>query len=157
MELSNKWTIYFHDYENPDWSHESYERLVVLETPTDFWTVFEMMKQKLTTGMFFFMKNKIFPKWDSHVNEGTKYTFMSIKILKVRVEGFAEHMLVRLLSETLHKNNPNCVKGISISPKKHFCIFKVWLSSDDDSQSYNERDFDIPDNCFHGSIIFRES
>ena len=23
MELSNKWTIYFHDYENPDWSHES--------------------------------------------------------------------------------------------------------------------------------------
>ena len=153
MNLANKWTIYFHDYENPDWTHESYEKLVIIETPTDFWTVFEMMKPKLVTGMFFFMKNKIFPKCDSHVNEGTKYTFMSIKILKVRVENFAEHVLVRLLSESLHKSNPDCVKGVSISPKKHFCIFKIWLDSSD---SYKDIDFDIPD-YYHGSIIFRES
>jgi hypothetical protein len=99
------------------------------------------------------MKNKIFPKWDSHVNEGTKYTFMSIKILKVRVENFAEHVLVRLLSESLHKSNPDCVKGVSISPKKHFCIFKIWLDSSD---GYKDTDFDIPD-YYHGSIIFRES
>lgn len=154
MELANKWTIYFHDYENADWSHESYERLVVIETPTDFWTVFEMMKQKLVTGMFFLMKNKIFPKWDSHINEGTNYTFMSIKILKLRVESFAEHVFIRLLSEKLHKSNPDCVKGVSVSPKKHFCIFKVWLSSEDPAITYEESDFDIPD-YYHGSIIFR--
>lgn len=158
MKLKHSWTVFFHDYEDTNWSHESYERLVHIHTVVDFWTVFEVLKPKLSSGMFFFMRDGLFPRWDT-TNGEPPYTFMTIKVLKSKMEPFTEHVLIRLLSEHLHSVHPEAVKGVSISPKKHFCIMKIWLRPDSpevavSDQLNTESNFDIP-KYYHGNVMFR--
>ena len=122
-QLNDEWVIYFHDYMDSNWNRESYEKLVHIKTIYDFWTVFDIIKDKLTLGMFFFMKNNIFPKWDDKQN--CKLSFVSIKILKSNTINFMEETLIHLMSGNLLPNNAHHIHGISISPKKGFCIIKI--------------------------------
>lgn len=149
VDLENKWTIYFHDFMNSNWSRESYERLVQVSNVIDFWTVFNIMKDELSLGMFFFMKNNFFPKWDD--NDDNKMSYLSIKILKTNTAAFMEQMLVQALTEQLCPSNPELINGISISPKKNFCICKVWINSIDDKFK-DLKLYNVPDD-YYGDIL----
>lgn len=148
--LNNDWVIYFHDFMDTNWNRESYEKLVSIDNVVDFWTIFNIIKDKLSVGMFFFMKKNIFPKWDD--NENTKMSYMSIKILKTNASIFMEKILVHLMSETLYTDNPDLINGLSISPKKNFCICKIWINSVDDVHKNIEL-YNIPDD-YHGECLF---
>jgi hypothetical protein len=150
--LENKWVLFFHDYMDSNWNRESYEKLYEITNPTDFWTVFNILKNKLSLGMFFFMKNDIFPKWDD--NENMKMSYMSIKILKANASEFMEKILTYSLTETLYIEHPELINGLSISPKKNFCICKIWINSTDPIHK-DVKKYMIPDD-YHGEVIFND-
>lgn len=148
--LINKWIVYFHDYMDTNWNRESYEKLVEITNAINFWTVFNIIKDKLSLGMFFFMKDNIFPKWDD--NENTKMSYVSIKILKTNASSFMENILVSLLNETLYADKPEMINGISISPKKNFCICKIWINSTDETHK-NVSLYTLPSD-YYGDVVF---
>ena len=146
--LDTYWKIFFHDYMDSSWKKESYEPLGTINNIIDFWTIFSVLKDKLSCGMFFFMKEQTFPKWDE---ENIEYNFLTIKVLKTNLVQYAEDILIQLLSENLIKENEDIVKGISLSPKKNFCIIKIWLSTKD----YQDPNIILPiENLVkHGSVF----
>lgn len=148
--FQNKWIVYFHDYMDTNWNRESYEKLVELNNVIDFWTVYHVIKDKLSLGMFFFMKDTIFPKWDD--NENTKMSYVSIKILKANATSFMENILIALMGNTLHVRDPSLINGISISPKKNFCICKIWINSIDEEHK-DVSLYDIPSD-YYGDVVF---
>jgi hypothetical protein len=88
-----------------------------------------------------------------------RYTFASAKVLKPKSQEFMEHTLVRMLSNTLHETLfSEMIRGVSISPKKHFCIVKAWIVSDTNnvSDAIDESLYDFPQ-MYHGSLLFRDS
>ena len=140
-----------------NWNKNSYEKLITLRTSSDFWTVFDIIQPKLSRGMFFFMKNEIFPKWDDSSNND-EYVFISIKIIKENVGVFMEDLLLKLVAECLSEIENDNINGLSISPKKNFCICKIWIKSSKVlSKEYILSNFDIPSSLYHGDIICKES
>lgn len=151
LELPNVWTVYFHDFMDSSWNRESYEKLVEYNSVVEFWTVMKILKEWLSLGMFFFMRDDIFPKWDD--NENKEMSYLSMKILKANTGDFMEDILVLLLSNTLVKEGCDIrINGISVSPKKNFCICKIWIDSIDDTYKNIEL-YNIPAK-FHGDVLF---
>ena len=156
--LNDIWTYHFHDPNNEDWNLTSYLRLHDLSTVQDFWNVHECVKEKLKNGMFFVMREHVFPCWDdpNNVNGGC----LSIKVLKENLVGYWEQLCTRLLGETL-LDPAECdvasmwqnINGISTSPKRFFCIVKIWMKTNDLN---DKKYFRLPDN-FYGDIIYREN
>ena len=101
------------------------------------------------------MREHVFPSWDCHenINGGV----LSIKILKDYLPSFLQKLIFNLLGEILlkpeHKNLTQCINGISTSPKKHFCIVKIWISN---NTLNNKSFFNIPEN-YHGDIIYKSN
>ena len=152
--LHHTWTLYFHDFMDTNWNRESYEKLVSFRTVREFWTVFKIVKELLSMGMFFFMRDDIFPKWDD--NENKDMSYLSMKILKTNTGEFMEEVLVMLLGSALFKDRTHrdMINGISISPKKNFCICKIWIDSTEE-RFKNIELFDIPAK-YHGDVIFND-
>lgn len=130
--LNDTWHLYFHDPFDTNWTLESYKRISTLSSVEDFWKNMEHLKSNIHKGMFFVMREHVFPCWDdtNNITGGC----LSIKILKDNVADFWEDLCMKLLGETLlkteHQEHWNEINGISTSPKKHFCIIKIWLKSD---------------------------
>lgn len=149
--LNTFWKIFFHDYMDSSWKKESYELLGTIDNIVDFWTIISVLKDKLSYGMFFFMREQTFPKWDE---ENIEYNFLTIKVLKSNLVQYAEDILIKLLTETLIKENNEIIKGISLSPKKNFCIIKIWIQSTDPYYE-NKELFNIPES-YYGDILFKK-
>ena len=69
MDLNDIWSIYFHDPNDKDWTMKSYHHLSMLSTVDDFWVVHKAMQDKVADGMFFIMREYIFPCWDDPENK----------------------------------------------------------------------------------------
>lgn len=153
--LNDIWTLSFHDPNNEDWNFASYLRVYDVSTVTDFWKVHKTIKEKLKSGMFFLMREYVHPSWDDQNNiEGG---CLSIKVLKENLTDYWEELCIRLLGETLlvdeHKDKWDLINGISTSPKRFFCIVKIWMKTNDlDDKKY----FNIPTN-YYGDIIYRQN
>lgn len=125
--LNDSWTLYFHDPYDEDWSAYSYKRLGIMMSIQEFWEGMHAIGNGIVSGAFFIMRQDIIPQWEdpNNVDGGT----ISIKILKKEVLGLWEEMCALTLGESLMIDNLKfeLVNGISISPKKHFCVIKIWL------------------------------
>lgn len=130
--LNDVWTFYFHDPYDSNWTNESYKLLATIGTAEEFWQHHEQVKGDVSKGMFFLMRDYIFPCWDDPANlEGG---CLSIKVLKDDVAEFWEDICIKLMGEMLlkpeHREKWNLINGVSTSPKKHFCIIKIWVKED---------------------------
>ncbi len=149
--LNDIWSLYFHDPNDNNWTNQSYELLGTIGSIKDFSEHHHFLKIKIKQGMFFIMRDYIFPVWDdiNNIDGGT----LSIKILKDDMITFWEDICFKLLGETLLKKEyrdlSNCVNGISTSPKKFFSIIKIWVS---DTKLLNKNLFDIQ-KAYQGDII----
>lgn len=153
--LNDVWNVYFHDPMDHNWTTCSYIRLTSIGDVQEFWSNMNHMKDQVSKGMFFVMREYVFPCWDdtNNINGGC----LSIKILKEHVPEFWQELVIRMLGETLLKDNYrqhwNLVNGASVSPKKHFCIIKIWLKDG----SLSDKDFfNIPNN-FYGEILYKSN
>jgi len=126
--LRNKWTLYLHLHDNNDWRIESYikihefdnvEQAILLNDEINY----DVIKKT----MIFVMKDRINPMWEdeNNINGGC----FSFKIANKDVEKVWKEVYYRLIGNSL--TNQNCfyekINGITLSPKKKFCILKVWM------------------------------
>ena len=130
--MNDNWLLYFHDPFNQDWSKESYKVLHKIDTIQNYWKITSLIEKKLEIGMFFLMREFVFPLWDDDNNKDGGA--LSMKILKSDSYKFWEDISIKLVSETLLRENnielSDEITGISASPKKSFCIIKIWLKSE---------------------------
>ena len=118
--LNDKFKLYFHDPNSYNWEMDSYIELFEMNTIEDFWTIDNLIRNKIHLGMFFIMKNNIFPLWDSEDNiDGCSF---SLKILKTEAKVYWSKICILLLSNNITKEEhidlSKNINGISISPKK---------------------------------------
>ena len=131
--LNSKWILWYHNPSDKNWNLDSYIKVVELNSVEDFCKLKNSWKgnlPSLTEGMFFLMRilndKIIFPQWeDRHNREGG---YWSIKIDKGQSEEIWFDLLMLIIGENITNGIYDSlnINGISISPKKQFCILKVW-------------------------------
>lgn len=128
--LANKWTVWSHLPHNNDWSLNSYEKIMTLGSLDEAISLMEIMPTNIIDScMLFVMKNDIKPSWEDKQNrDGGCFSY---KILNKNVHTIWKNIFYSLIGESMSNYKPfvNDITGISISPKKNFCIIKVWMSN----------------------------
>lgn len=154
--LNDSWCMYFHDPYDDNWNRCGYVRIGSISKVDEFWTMYSLLEDELHKGMFFLMREHIFPTWNDEENKDGG--FLSIKVLKNKVKTFCENMFIDLINETLLINekiedNWSLINGVSISPKKHFCIIKIWLKD----KCISDSDFFNIEKEYYGDIIYKDN
>ena len=152
--LNDIWVVYFHDPYDINWNTNSYINMGSITNICEYWNHDINFKGHLYQGMFFIMREYVFPMWDDkeNINGGC----LSIKVLKDNIESYWQDLSIKILGETLLKENArdkwDIINGISTSPKKHFCIIKIWLKD----ETLNHKDFFnlLPS---YGDIIYKSN
>ncbi|MEW5315124.1 MAG: hypothetical protein WDW38_006575 [Sanguina aurantia] len=158
--LQDTWTFRFHDPNNSDWTMPSYVSMANVSSVADMWDVHMGMQQHLTEGMFFVTREHVFPCWDDASN--IKGGCISLKVLKTELHTFWEEILIGMLGETLLVLPPedscsedawSLINGISTSPKRYYCIVKLWLRDGGNSQREH---FRLPCN-YQGEVLYKSN
>jgi hypothetical protein len=125
--LNDVWSVYFHDPADPSWTLDSYQRLGDVATVGDLWRMQLSIEPFVKSGMFFVMREHVFPCWDDKSNiEGG---CVSVKVAARSAPAAWELLFKRAVGETLMADDDvwDALNGLSISPKRGFCILKLWL------------------------------
>lgn len=127
--LNDQWTLWAHLPHNADWSLKSYIPIMTFKTMEDAISVTESLPPVLVKNcMLFIMKKGINPSWEDPQNrEGGSFSY---KVANEDVPRTWSELTYRLVGGTIGTGSFNqCVTGITISPKKLFCVVKIWMTS----------------------------
>jgi hypothetical protein len=153
--LNDSWTLFFHDPYDNDWSPSSYQRICDIMSIQEFWETTQTLGGDVANGAFFLMRQDISPQWEdpSNVDGGT----ISIKVLKKEVVEVWEMLSMLLTGESLmrDKKNYSAVNGISITPKKFFCVIKIWIGNKNMLQNVKD-EMNFPSN-YKGEYQVRQN
>lgn len=128
-KLVHRWTLWAHLPHNIDWSMKSYIQVATVGTVEETIAVTETLPAILVENcMLFWMKEGIKPTWEDPRNRNGGC--FSYKVLNKSVHKVWKDLTYVVAGNTLSKQAAyvNCVNGITISPKKNFCIIKIWMS-----------------------------
>ena len=126
-KLNDNWCIYIHLSNDTNWDVNSYKIIATFNTLEKAITIIENIKNDIIIkSMIFIMKNNIKPLWEDPENK--KGGCFSYKINNNNVYNTWKTLCYSLIGNTLidDDNILNNINGISISPKKNFCILKIW-------------------------------
>ena len=124
-KLNNNWVFWFHDPTDNNWDITSYKKIYEMETIHDFWSLYNRIDSNIVeNSMIFLMRKNIEPLWEhkDNMNGGS----WSLKISKNEIKKNWDRISIALLGENISLDKSNIINGISISPKKNFCIIKIW-------------------------------
>ena len=127
--LSDEWCLWAHLPHDTDWSLTSYKNIYNHNTVEDVICVTEALPPKLVKNcMLFVMRKGITPLWEDPKNRSGGC--FSYKVNNKIVYDCWKKLTFGLVGETLSNNKKlqKKINGITISPKKNFCIIKIWLS-----------------------------
>jgi hypothetical protein len=128
--ISNKWTLWAHLPHNTDWSIGSYTKIVTVGTVEEIIGLTETLPDALIENcMLFLMRDGIKPIWEDPKNRsGGSFSY---KVANKNVCKAWKELSYVTVGGTVSKQTSfaDCVTGITISPKKNFCIMKIWMSS----------------------------
>jgi hypothetical protein len=127
--LSDKWTIWAHLPHNTDWSIKSYIPISTFTTIEETLGVTETLPPVLIENcMLFIMREGIKPTWEDPKNRNGGC--FSYKVSNKNVCKVWKELTYVVVGSSISKNMNfvNCVTGITISPKKNFCIIKIWMT-----------------------------
>jgi hypothetical protein len=128
-KLNDNWCIYIHLCNDTNWDVNSYKIIATFNTLEKAIAIIENIKSDIITkSMIFIMKNNIKPLWEDPANK--KGGCFSYKINNNNIYNTWKVLSYSLIGNTLinDDNILNNINGISISPKKNFCIIKLWLN-----------------------------
>jgi hypothetical protein len=129
-DLSDAWILWAHLPHDTDWSLKSYMKIYEFNTVEQAITITETLPPILVTNcMLFLMRKGINPIWEDERNRNGGC--FSYKIPNKDVPDAWKQLSYSLVGETMSDNKkllPH-INGITISPKKNFCIIKVWLAN----------------------------
>ena len=129
--LLDKWNCWAHLPQDSDWSLSSYKKITTINTIESASRYIENFPENIVKNcMLFIMRDGINPYWEDSKN--IKGGCFSYKVNYKYVNECWKNLSYLLLGETLtNENISNNINGITISPKKNFCIIKIWLNTCD--------------------------
>lgn len=128
--LNNRWCLWAHLPHNTDWSMPSYIKIETFSTMENAISVTETLPSVLIENcMLFIMKEGIRPMWEDPRNRNGGC--FSYKVLNKNACKVWKDLTYVVIGQTVSENADfvNCVNGITISPKKNFCIIKIWMAT----------------------------
>lgn len=128
-KLSDSWTLWAHLPHNTDWSIKSYIPISTFTTVEETIGVTETLPPILIENcMLFMMREGVKPTWEDPKNRNGGC--FSYKVSNKQVHKVWKDLTYAVVGSSISKNMSfvNCVTGITISPKKNFCIIKIWMT-----------------------------
>jgi hypothetical protein len=130
-KLNDKWKLFYHLPDEKSWKLNSY-KIILKNIDSVEKTV--LLNNKITDkiikySMLFLFRSNINPLWEDPLNEnGGCFSF---KVYNNKVVNIWKLLVYSLVGETLcvKREHNNLINGISISPKRKFCIIKIWLKN----------------------------
>ena len=151
-QLSDKWTLWAHLPHDTDWSMKSYIQIFTFNTIEEAVSLIDMLPEKMIKNcMLFIMREGIHPLWEDPKNKNGGC--FSLKISNKNVCEVWKQITYSTVGETISKSKKLCVNGCTISPKKNFCIIKIWTSSCDEQ---NSDYLNIPESEQQSSCLFKK-
>ena len=125
--INRKWILWYHD-PNSSYSVESCDVIGHFNSVENFWRYyFQLKSSQLQNGMFFLTQDGYLPSWEENIDGGS----WSFKIDKKEISQAWTKLAIHLVSEQLLENTDRALYDeiicLSISPKKTFSIFKIWV------------------------------
>jgi hypothetical protein len=129
--LLGKWNLYYHLPQDKNWELSSYsiimssintvEQLILLNS--------SLNDNIIKNCMLFVMREGITPMWEDPKNRNGGC--FSYKVINKVVPEVWRNLFFLLCGESLcvDKIHNKHINGITISPKKNFCIIKIWLDT----------------------------
>lgn len=129
--LHGKWNLYYHLPHDNKWDLSSY---TIILGDIDYAEKVIALNESIPDGvikscMLFVMRKGISPMWEDPKNRNGGC--FSYKVINKQVVELWKNILCMMCGETL-TSNPDYhhhINGITISPKKNFCILKIWLDT----------------------------
>lgn len=126
--INDKWDIWYHSITDNNWRKDSYKKIFTIESLLDYRYVTDTYQQNhYQNGMFFCMKEDIFPNWEDPDNRNGGC--LSFKIPSAKIIEEWNNLLLKCIKKLILKDNNDEINGISISPKKEFNIIKIWFKN----------------------------
>ena len=128
-QLYDKWTLWAHLPHDTDWSLKSYKKIFTFDTVESAISLIETLPEKMVVNsMLYLMRNNIKPMWEDPLN--AKGGCFSYRIQNHLVDMSWKTLAYNLVGETLTKDikHSDIINGIGISPKKKFCVVKIWVA-----------------------------
>ena len=129
--LNDVWSLYFHDPNDTRWTEESYIRLCDISSAEDIIHVYKAYKDMWPNGAFYITREHIKPLWEDPGNRNGGC--MSFKIMKYDINNVWFEIVSKILGEDFITEKErgrlwDKVTGISLSPKRSYCICRIWIS-----------------------------
>ena len=152
--LNDIWSLWAHMPHDTDWGIKSYKKIIDIDSIE----VAEEINKKIPDTMIkncmvFCMRQNIHPTWEDENNRnGGSFSF---KISNTDIYKVWNELILTVISEILIKDEllNKSVNGITVSPKKNFCILKIWMKSTD---IQNLKVFNLPSTIDTKSTIFKK-
>ena len=129
-QLIGKWDLYYHLPHDKNWELSSYKTIMSeIDSVEKVITLNTQIPECLVKHcMLFMMRNGITPQWEDPKNRtGGAFSF---KVINKQVHEVWKELVSWLCGETLfidNSINSSHINGITVSPKRNFCIVKIWL------------------------------
>jgi len=129
--LNDKWDLYYHLPHNKNWDLASYSTIMgPVETAEQVILINSQLSDSVCKNcMLFAMRHGITPMWEDKRNKNGGC--FSYKVVNKNVPEVWRQLFYLLCGEAIcvdpaYQKNIN---GITVSPKKNFCIIKIWLDT----------------------------
>ena len=152
-KLYDKWTLWSHLPHDVDWSVTSYKKIVTIDSVEAIITLCETLPEKMINNcMLFLMRKDILPLWEDDKNKNGGC--FSYKVSNKNVASVWKNLSYSLVGECLTEDKKlrPTITGITISPKKNFCIIKIWMST---CNHQNPRIIELMDHIKPDGCLFK--
>ena len=129
-KLTTSWILWAHIPDDTDWTLKSYIKIMKINTVEELISLYNYLSEKIINNcMLFLMKEGITPMWEDKRNkDGGCFSY---KINNKLTTSIWKKVSFSLAGASLSNDisNYNDINGITLSPKKNFCILKIWFSN----------------------------
>jgi len=129
--LSDSWTLWAHLPKKADWTINGFTSVATFTTLEDTISVTEALPESFVKNcMLFIMRQGINPMWEDASNRNGGC--FSYRIANKYALNAWKKLTYILVGNTFSSNidTVNLINGITISPKKNFCVIKIWMAAD---------------------------
>lgn len=120
------WTLYFHESDDPSWGADSYKKIHAAGTWEGMGTLLrELGPTRIMGGVLKIMRGDTSPLWENKVNiRGGAYCLKIPR--RTATEVFTRYVAAAAADCATINPAENHIVGVTISPKRGFCIIKLW-------------------------------